>query len=132
MNHEAPEHHPPMHREAVRWTFLLVLFTCAVVDLAQVQPMPETARLQAIALERCESGIGCCSTTAERLAEKTWQLVQLAYLHIEWTWLLCAITTVALAIRSLWCTELPRGVRWGLVIYALYSTVWTMLSGPIY
>jgi len=132
MNHEMPEHRPPMHREAVRWTFLLVLFTCAVVDLAGAGVMLETARLQAIALERCESGIGCCSTTAERLAEKTWHLVDSESSAAYGVWILCAVTTVALALRSLWCTELPRGVRWGLVIYALYSTVWTMLSGPIY
>jgi hypothetical protein len=131
MNHEMPEHCPPMDGQVVRWTFLLVLFACAVVDLAGAGVMLETARLQAIALERCEHSIGCCSTTAERLAEKTWHLVRLSNSAIHGAWLCCAVATVALAVRSLWCTRLPRAVRWGLVIYALYTAVWTPMWSPV-
>lgn len=124
---------PPRVRPWPPWGCLgLLVYALRTLDLRQAPILVDGAGARVAAVARCGSKGECCSHLMREMAVGVReQLLRADGLH-DGAWGMCAVMTVVFAVKLVRSRELPWSIRWALLAYALYSTIWALLSQPIY
>jgi hypothetical protein len=124
---------PPRVRPWPPWGCLgLLVYALWTLDLRQVPILVDGAGARVAAVARCGSKGECCSHLMREMAVGVREQLLRADGLRDGAWGMCAVMTVVFAVKLVRSRELPWSIRWALLAYALYSTIWALLSQPIY
>lgn len=127
----------PLPQRATRiqswgWGVLLVLLGIVSLEMNSIERIVRSIEFYLEAVRYCDVSFGCCSERATRFVVQIDQALGWAQASVANAWVVCACTTVAFAVRALWCRDLPWLVRGAVLAYAMYTTVWTFLTQPVF